>query len=78
MIIHDDFVYKGQFILNGREVGSPWYLESDAYYPTVAIQKGNTIVRTNFGEDSFELKGNVRPNFPPEYKVFQINMQHVY
>ena len=55
--IENDIVYKGQFIRNGEEVGLPWYLENDRYYPTLAINHGNAIVTTNFGENVFMLKG---------------------
>ena len=47
---------KGQFIRNGKEVGYPWYLESDEYYPTVAINSRDTV-QTNFGEHDFQFKG---------------------
>ena len=57
MKIDSDTVYKGQFIRNGEEVGLPWYLENDSYYPTVAINYASAAVKTNFGESDFILNG---------------------
>ena len=56
--VHNEVLYKGQYIKNGKAVGLPWHLKNDDYFPTVAIKNGEITVKTNFGESDFVFKGN--------------------